>query len=128
MNLAKKGRLVILRRVGAVFLAFLTMAQPSVAADLLQTSGKLSFLRVHQLGSKYGPPQDQIDAEVVVKFTNQSDKAFGFQLRENAQGPAHRAMLDILRDAFENDWPVTIDYLIDPGKKNGLILRVWVTK
>jgi hypothetical protein len=106
----------------------LAQAQPLAAANLLQTSGKLTLLRVHALGSKYGPPQDQIDVEVVVKLANQADKAFGFQLRDDAQGPVRRAMLDIFRDAFRQDWTVTIDYWIDPGKMNGIIHRVWVTR
>jgi hypothetical protein len=32
------------------------------------------------------------------------------------------------RDAFRNNWIVTLDYNIDPGKKNGIIVRTWITK
>ena len=115
---------------GPLLLALLALApaQPLAAAELLQTSGQLALLRVHALGSKYGPPQDQIDVEVVVKLANQPDKAFGFQLRDDAQGPVRRAMLDIMRDAFAQNWTVTIDYFLDPGKQNGIVHRVWVVK
>lgn len=113
---------------GTVLLALMAISQSLSAAQLRQASGKISFLRVHSLGSKWGPPQDQIDVEVVVKLKSQPDKAFGFQLRDDTHGPARRAMLDLIRDAFRNDWAITIDYWINPGKKNGLVERVWVTK
>jgi hypothetical protein len=38
-------------------------------------------------------------------------------------------MLDLLRDALNHDWQVTIDYDdIAPGKNNGILFRVWLTK
>jgi hypothetical protein len=94
----------------------------------LQVSGQLSLLRVHERGSKYGPPVDQIDVEVVVQFRNRPNEAFGFQLREDAEGPAREGMLGLLRDGFNHGWTVTIDYDISPGHKNGVAVRVWLTK
>ena len=97
-------------------------------AERLQASGKLTLLRVHDVGTKYGPPSDQIDVEVVIQLSTQTGKAFGFQLRNDGDRPARQGMLDLLRDAFNHNWPVTIDYDIDSGKKNGVIVRVWLTK
>lgn len=94
----------------------------------LQISGQLSLLRVHERGSKYGPPSDQIDVEVVVQFRNRPTEAFGFKLRDDAEGPAREGMLGLLRDGFNHGWTVTIDYDILPGHKNGVALRVWLTK
>lgn len=94
----------------------------------LQVSGQLSLLRVHERGSKYGPPSDQIDVEVVVQFRNRPNDAFGFQLRDDAEGPAREGMLSLLRDGFNHGWIVTIDYDISPGHDNGVALRVWLTK
>ena len=37
-------------------------------------------------------------------------------------------MFDLLRDAFDNNRPVTLDYNIDPGKHGGVIIRAWLTK
>jgi hypothetical protein len=54
--------------------------------------------------------------------------AFGFQLRGGTNALAHQGMLDLLRDAFENRWVVNIDYSLDQGKKNGVIIRTWVKK
>jgi len=97
-------------------------------ADLRQATGKLTMLRVHDLGTKFGPSRDQIDVEVVIKLNQHPDKAFGFQLRNDSNRPARQGMLDLLRDGFNNNWTVTIDYEIDPNKKNGVIRRLWLTK
>ena len=37
-------------------------------------------------------------------------------------------MLDLLRDAFANNWTVVINYNIDPGRNNGMANRLWVVK
>lgn len=95
---------------------------------LLNTSGKLTLLRVHEVGSAWGPATDRLDVEVVIKLNSQPDKAFGFQLRNDGNRPVRQGMLDLLRDAFNHDWIVSIDYEIPDQKKNGRIIRVWLTK
>jgi hypothetical protein len=97
-------------------------------ADLLQSTGKLTFLRVHDVGSGYGPGTDFIDVEVVTQLDSQPGKSFGFQVRNDAQRAARQGMLDLLRDAFNNNWTVTLDYDIEPGKNNGVIIRVALRK
>jgi hypothetical protein len=99
-------------------------AKPVAQADLLQSSGKLTFLRVHDLGTGFGPPTDFLDVEVVVKLDSQPNKAFGFQLRDDTELPTRQGMLNLLRDAFNNNWTVTLDYWLEPGKNNGEIIRV----
>jgi hypothetical protein len=37
-------------------------------------------------------------------------------------------MLDLLRDAFNYNWTVCLDHLLVPGKNNGVIIRVELTK
>lgn len=93
----------------------------------LNTSGTLSLLRVHDVGTAYGPPSDQIDVEVVIQFVDRPTEAYGFQLRTDDEMPTRRGMLDLLRDAFNNGHVVNIDYDIDDGKHNGVIIRVWLT-
>ena len=95
---------------------------------LLNASGQISLLRVHDLGTGYGPPSDSIDVEVVVQFVGRPADAFGFQLRSDNKNPARRGMLDLLRDAFNHGWTAHIDFNIDQGHHNGVIIRVWVTK
>lgn len=41
--------------------AFMLMTGPA-RADLVQSSGKITFLRVHDVGTGFGPPTDFIDA------------------------------------------------------------------
>ncbi len=94
----------------------------------LNVSGQLSLLRVHDRGTGYGPPNDAIDVEVVVQFAGRPADAFGFQLRSDANGPAHQGMLELLRDAFNHAWIANIDHETPAGKHNGIILRVWLTK
>ena len=101
-----------------------------MATKLIQSTGELIFLRVHDVGSKFGPPSDQIDVEVVIKIDSLPDRAMGFQLRNDGNRAARQGMLDLLRDAFVGDFTVTIDYSIDldAGKKNGVILRTALVK
>lgn len=94
----------------------------------LQSSGKLRLLRVHDVGSKYGPAADQIDVEVVFGLKEEPKKSFGFKLRNDTQRLAHQGMLDLLRDAFVGNLTVTTDYDIAEGKQNGVAMRVWLSK
>jgi hypothetical protein len=79
---------------------------------------------VHDVGTGWGPSTDFIDVEVVIKLDSEHDKAFGFQLRNDSNRFARQGMLNLLRDAFNNDWTVSIDYDISPDKTNGIIMRV----
>lgn len=101
---------------------------------LLQKSGQISFLRSNELGDRFGPPGDSIEAEVVVRLNSHPDEAYGLQLRKGNDEIAHTVMSDLLRDAFLNDIPVTLDVEIGigndvkDGDKNGMITRVALTK
>jgi hypothetical protein len=64
--------------------------------------GKLKLLRVHDRGTRFGPPGDEIDAEVVVMFAGRPQEAFGFQLRGGADLPAREGMLSLLREGTES--------------------------
>ncbi len=86
-------------------------------------TGPVSFLRVHAVGSKYGPPQDQLDAEVIIKIQNQPG-AYGFQLRADNNLPVAEAMLGLISGAFEDRKPVTLEYDEQPGRSNQLVFRV----
>jgi|SRR3954454_23962504 len=93
-----------------------------------ETTGKITFLRVHDVGTGFGPPSDFLDVEVVVKLDVQPANAFGFQLRDDGNRPARAGMLDLLQDAFNNNWTVSVDYDIDAGKSNGVIMRTALLK
>lgn len=101
-----------------------------MANQLIQSTGRVVFLRAHEVGTGFGPPADQIDVEVVVRLDTVPDRALGFRLRNDANRHAHRAMFDLLRDAFEHGFSTTIDYHldVDAGENNGLAIRAWLTR
>ena len=112
----------------AVALALLVMVPASASADLRASSGKVTFLRVHDVGTGFGPPSDFIDVEVVMQLNGNRTESFGFQLRNDANRAARQGMLDLLRDAFNNNLTVIVDYNITPPRKNGVIIRVALQK
>jgi len=96
---------------------------------LLNTSGKIKMLRVNEVGDRFGPPADFLEAEVIVQLEQQTgDAASGFKLRVDSNQPVRQGMLDLLRDAFNNGWRVHFDHEVPAGKVKGTIVRVWVTK
>jgi photosystem II stability/assembly factor-like uncharacterized protein len=86
-------------------------------------TGKISLLRVHALGSKYGVPPDQLDVEVIVRLDSSPEIGLGFQLRDNDHEATARGMLNILRDAFNHNHRVHIEY-VKQGFRLGQIIRV----
>jgi hypothetical protein len=94
----------------------------SPIGSVLSAEGRVALLRVHDLGTKYGPPTDQIDVEAVIWLDSEPGKAFGFQLRRDANESAHRGMLDFLRDAFNRDRHIRIEY-VRTGLRTGRIFR-----
>ena len=83
----------------ALSAAFLALGfSQSARADLIESKGHITFLRVHDLGTGYGPPTDYIDVEVVIQLDSLPGKAFGFQLRNDNYLPARQGMLDLLHD------------------------------
>ncbi len=109
-------------------LAVALLATVPAHADLLEAAGKVTMLRVHDVGTAYGPPGDVIDTEVVFQLSGNPGKAYGFQLRSGTNQLAHQGMLDLLRDAFNNNWTVVTDFNRDPAKNNGVAIRVWIVK
>lgn len=91
--------------------------------SLIALEGKLVFLRVHDVGTGFGPPLDSLDAEVIVRLDSHPERAFGFKLRVDPRAPVRRGMLDTLRDAFRGDRLVRVEY-IRTGLQTGEILRV----
>jgi IgA peptidase M64 len=106
---------VCTRRIRQVLNPFL----PTVA----EVGGRLKFLRVHEVGSGFGPPSDFLDVEVVVQLDTEPGRSFGFQLRDDASGTTRRGMLDVLRTAFNRNRQVRLDYR-RTGIDNGILIRV----
>lgn len=91
--------------------------------NLLAVEGKPTFLRVHDVGTGWGPASDFLDAEVVIKLDTVPDRAFGFQLRNDVRKNEHHGMLDVVRDAFNRNQRIRIEY-VRTGLRNGRVIRV----
>jgi hypothetical protein len=92
--------------------------------DLLEKTGKIIFLRAHDLGTGYGPPNDFLDVEAVFILNSLGEGGYGFQLRNDDNLPARQAMFSLLGEAFAHNFTVIADYLIEPGRINGTAIRV----
>jgi len=91
--------------------------------SLQAARGRIVLLRVHDVATGYGPTYDSLDVEVVVWLDTEPNKAFGMRLRRDADGPAAKGMLDLLRDCFNRDRPVQLDFT-RTGCRSGEIVRV----
>jgi hypothetical protein len=122
------------RRVQAAIQAQLTRAQDALEncesglpePGIRRAEGRITFLRVHDSGG-YGPESDHLDAEVIFKVDTQPDRAFGFQLRDDASRPAHEGMLMLLRDAMAHDLDVATDYRQLLNRANSVAFRIELT-
>jgi hypothetical protein len=115
----------------AAILAGVSPTPTHAATVVNQATGKITMLRVQDVGLGYGPAWDYIDVEAVIQLDSKPGKAFGFQLRSDGSQVARQSMLDFLKEAYLNDWSVTIYYLSDdaaPFKNNHRLIRAWVNK
>jgi hypothetical protein len=85
--------------------------------------GQITLLRVHDLGTGYGPLYDFLDAEVIVQLDSEPEKAFGLQLRDNPDRPAAEGMLSLMRDSFNRSRSVRIEF-VRSGCRTAKIIRV----
>jgi len=121
-----KDTLLIIALLAAVGIP--SLPAKAQAEIIITFQGQVNFLRVHDVGTGFGPPNDMLDAEVIFSVSSTPNQFFGFQLRNNENGAAHQAMFDLLRDAFLNDLPVAFDAVIEPGKTNAPVIRIWVSR
>jgi hypothetical protein len=111
-----------------MMMLFTVLFTDTASAQIITTTGRVTMLRVHDLGTGFGPSHDFIDVEVVIALDSQPGKFFGFQLRNDAKLPARQGMLDLLRAAFERNLLVTIDSNQPPGRNNYILFRAWLNK
>lgn len=132
-----KSKLLSLSKLWVISIALFgsTVLLPTPAyAKLLQSApGKITLLRLNEVNTKFGPRNDQIDVEVVIKLSSLPTNYFGFKLRKDTNQLVHQGMLDLLRDAYNNNHVVVIEYEICTATstkpcKNGNIKRLWLTK
>ena len=85
--------------------------------------GNITLLRVHDLETGFGPPDDELDAEAIVLLDTEPEKAFGFKLRTGTDRPDAHGKLLALRDALDNNQRVRLEFL-RTGCRTGQIVRV----
>jgi hypothetical protein len=98
----------------------------AIGGRLRSPPGQLSLLSVNEIGDDSSLFVDSTTTEVTVALNN-NPMTFGFQVRNDRNRPAHQGMLDLLRDAFNNNWTVTVDYFTFDDM-NGLVKRVDLSK
>ena len=93
-------------------------------------TGKITSLRLTELGSSstYGPPGETIQAEAVFQIDSLSDMAFGIQRRNDDLLPSHQGILNLLLEAFANNWTVNFEYTAYAGSNNGMLTFVTASK
>jgi hypothetical protein len=116
------------RTILMILVLMTVMLLATSASAQVNARGRLTALRVHDVGTGFGPSTDFIDVEVVIALDSQPGRFFGFQLRNDTKLPARQGMLDLLRDAFERNLIVNIDFFQVPGKNNNILFRVWLTR
>lgn len=118
----------------ALLPALLTMAflpgEPYAgpAAQILNYQGPVNFLRVNEVGDVFGEPSNELNAQVVFSVSTHTQRYFGFPLGNDANGPAHQAMFDLLREAYIRRLPITFDAQVEPQKTNHRVIRIWVSR
>lgn len=90
--------------------------------SLLSIEGKINFLRLQDAETKFGPPNDVLDAEGIISLDTKPGHYFGVQLRPDVNEDSHKAALELLRTAFESNLKVRIEYIRN-GLHTGRILR-----
>lgn len=95
----------------------------AAVGSLLNATGRLTFLRAHDVGTGWGRPPNTLDAEVIALLDTIPWMSFGFQLRADGETATRRDMLALLRAAFVDDTPVSIDY-VRTAPRAGTAIRV----
>ena len=90
----------------------------------LAIEGKITSVMIQNVGAKYGPASDCLDAEVVARVDSAPEKYFGFQLRGGNDESVRSGMLEQLRTAYERQARVALIY-VRTGLHGGRIIRVW---
>jgi hypothetical protein len=95
----------------------------NLLGQTLKATGTPVLLRAHEVGSGFGPPTDHLDSDIVVQLDTEPNRGFGLSLRDRPGLPSQQAMFFRLRDAFNTNQPVTIEYK-RTGLRHGEIVRV----
>ncbi len=82
------------------------------------------MLRVNNVGTGYGAGDETLDVEVVLTLDTAPTRAFGFQLRQDANALVRKGMLEALQEAYEFNDRVTVEFEPTAGGQNGVAVRL----
>lgn len=95
-----------------------------MGTEIHQITGQLTYLLVRDAR----PLNDSLDVELIVELDTAPVTRFGFKFGEVFSGGIkeiiHHSMMDMLRDAFNNNWQVTLDYVFDSTGRDGIIRQI----
>lgn len=91
--------------------------------SVLAVEGIINYLRIHDAGTKFGPPNDVLDAEAIIQLNSKPGHFFGLQLRPGSTEVTNESSVKLLRTAFQSNLPVRIEYVRN-GIHSGRIIRV----
>ncbi len=111
-----------------IFTALMLHTTAFSQAPNAMLSGRITIIDIREIGIGYGPSSDRINVDVIIHLDSAPQRAFGFQLRNDQQLQVRKAMLELLKDAFRNNWTVTIDINDVPGRSNAVIHAVRVQR
>lgn len=72
--------------------------------------GNVTMLRVSELGSRFGPPDSGLEAEVLFRLDANPDTTYGFKLRAGDAGGAQYGMYLLLKEAHVHGRRVFVGY------------------
>jgi hypothetical protein len=72
--------------------------------------GKVTFLRLHDVNTGFGPPADPTPGELVVSLDSEPNVWFGLPLRVGTSEAMAKGSLDLVRDSFVNDSVIVIEH------------------
>lgn len=72
--------------------------------------GKVTFLRLHDMNTGFGPPADPTPGELIISLDSEPNVWFGLALRAGVSEAMAKGSLDLVRDSFMNDSVIAIEY------------------
>jgi len=110
-----------------IFILLAAFVIPAHAKKSYHTSGKVTMLRLQEVGARWGSVKDPLFAEVIFKVKGQA-RTFGFNLRNDKNLFVHQAMFELLRDAYNRNKLIRFNYIGTPGRRTGRVKSIQISK
>ncbi|NBB93715.1 MAG: hypothetical protein GVY32_11160 [Gammaproteobacteria bacterium] len=118
MHPNERGQAVYARAIAEAVIRHSVDGEPVPVApagpSLRFVEGRPTMLRINEVGSGFGAPENHLDAEVIVALDG-LPRVYGFQFRPDLEEDVREGMLDLLRVAFNQERTVRLDYEVPTG-------------